>query len=367
MRVWPIAREDLRQTLRDRGGVFWIFVAPLIWVWFFGLIARSPDPGSVRINLTVVNEDSSEMATRLIGQIEGENLDVRVTGPGAPSGDGGTPARTLTIPAGFGEAIAARSKVTLPLEISDTASTEGTLMTKVALHRAVVRFLAGEAFGPVDASEDRVTVRATWATQRATPSGYYQSIPGNLVMFVLLATMTGGSALLATERRDGTLRRLASSPLTRSGIITGKLAGRVAIALTQTAVFLVIGLAILRIDWGESPLGLAALLLSFVLCAAALSLLGGSLFASPGATSGVGVVISLVMSALGGCWWPAEVMPGWMRSLAWAVPTSWAMNGLHELISWGGGMADVALHCLVLLAFGAAALAVAARRLLVTA
>ncbi len=366
MTVWPIAREDLRQTLRDRSGIFWIFVAPLIWVWFFGLIARSPDPGSVRIGLTVVREDPSETAGRLIGLIEGENLDITLKEPVAP--DGGEPAaRTLTIPAGFGDAIAARRKVTLPLTVSDAASVEGTMVAKVALHRAVVRMLAAEAFGPADPADDRVTVRSSWATRRTTPSGYYQSIPGNLVMFVLLATMTGGSALLAAERRDGTLRRLASAPLTRAGIITGKLAGRVAIALVQTAVFLIIGLTILRIDWGRSPFALAALLLSFILCAAALSLLGGSLFSSPGAASGVGVVISLVMSALGGCWWPAEVMPGWMRDLSWAVPTSWAMNGLHELISWGGGMADVALHCLVLLAFGAAALAVAARRLVVTA
>jgi len=366
MTVWPLAREDLRLALRDRSGIFWIFIAPLIWVYFFGLMAQSSKPGDVQINLTVIREDPSERAGEFIEYLKGENLAIDVVGKD-DAGDRRAGPRVLTIPADFDEAIAARRKIELPLRLEGAANTEGTLMARVALHRAVIRLLADEAFGPAEAADDRVVARTHWATQRVAPSGYYQSVPGNLVMFVLLATMTGGSALLAVERRSGLLSRLASSPLTRTEIIAGKLLGRMAIAAVQTGVFLVIGLLILRIDWGNSPSGLAALLGSFILCAAALSLLGGSLFASPGAASGVGVVISLVMSALGGCWWPAEVMPEWMRVAARAVPASWAMNGLHELISWGGGLGDVVVNCLALLAFAAGALLLAARRLKVMA
>jgi len=294
MTVWPLAREDLRLALRDRSGVFWIFIAPLIWVYFFGLMAQSSGPGDVRISLTVIREDPSERAGEFIEYLKGENLAIDVVGKDDAGGDGRTGPRVLTIPADFDAAITERRKIELPLRLTGSANTEGTLMAKVALHRAVVRLLADEAFGPAEADDDRIVARTHWATQRVAPSGYYQSVPGNLVMFVLLATMTGGSALLAVERRSGLLSRLASSPLTRTEIITGKLLGRVAIAAVQTGVFLVIGLVILRIDWGSSTPGLAALLGSFVLCAAALSMLGGSLFASPGAASGVGVVVSCI-------------------------------------------------------------------------
>jgi ABC-2 type transport system permease protein len=69
----------------------------------------------------------------------------------------------------------------------------------------------------------------------------------------------------------------------------------------------------------------------------------------------MGVVFTLLMSAMGGCWWPAEVMPRWLRTAALAFPTSWAMGGLHEVISWGGGLADVAPNIIVLLGFALAA------------
>jgi ABC-type multidrug transport system permease subunit len=271
--------------------------------------------------------------------------------------------RALTMPEGFGEAIARREKVALDLHEGRNANPEGTLAVQVALHKATVRLLAGEALGGLDPADDAVTLRSSWAVAGRIPAGHYQTIPGNLVMFVLLSAMTYGTALLAVERRNGTLRRLASSPLSRTEIIAGKLLGRICVACVQGGVFLVIGLTLFRIDWGSSPVGLAALLATFIFCAGAIGLLGGTLFASPEASSGVGVTLTLIMSAFGGCWWPSEVMPAWLRTASYAFPSAWAVNGLHEILSWGGGWNDVLPHCAVLALMGLAAGAIAARRL----
>ena len=34
-------------------------------------------------------------------------------------------------------------------------------------------------------------------------------------------------------------------------------------------------------------------------------------------------------------------MPGWMRTMAHALPTTWAMDGFHALISFGYGVEAV--------------------------
>lgn len=361
MRILALAVQDLRLTLRDRSSIFWIFIAPFLWVFLFGFVSRSTP---TRIGLLVVEQEASPLADRLVDLLRAENFEVAVVRPGEtpPSGKD-APARAVTIPAGFSKSIAARQKVQLELREEERASPEGTFAAQVALHRAIVRLLAGEALGPMDAAGDAVRVRSSWAVARAVPSGYYQSIPGNLVMFVLITTMTYGAGLLATERRNGILRRLAISPLTRGEIIAGKILGRAAIALVQVAVFVIIGLAVFRIDWGRSPAGLAAVIGIFVLTAAALGLLSGSLFTSSEAASGMGIVLVLAMSALGGCWWPAEVVPGWLRLAGFAFPTAWAMRGLNELISWGGGLRDVLLPCGVLALYGLGAGLLATRLL----
>jgi len=364
MRVLTLAREDLRLTLRDRSSIFWIFIAPFLWVYLFGSMGGTSGSRQVKISLGVLLEDASPASERFVELLKGESFTVTVSRPNEarPSGEG-APSRNLMIPAGFGERIAKREKTVLELSETENANAEGTLAAQVALHKAIVRFLAGEAFGGLEPASDLVKVKSGWATVRKIPSGFYQSLPGNLVMFVLIATMTYGAALLAKERRDGMLRRLAASPLTRGELIAGKLIGRASIAAVQIGVFVLMGLIVFKIEWGTSPVGLVLLLASFVVCASALSLLAGTLFGSPDAASGIGIVLTLVMSALGGCWWPAEIMSKELKMAGHLFPAAWAMDGLNALLSWGGGVADILLPASVLLAYGAGAAFLAARRL----
>jgi len=357
-----IARGDLILTLRDRSSIFWIFIAPFLWVYFFGFLARPADPSANRVRLEVLQEDVSPQADAFVHLLEASGLAVTVTRPGDPAETGELP-RAVTIPAGFGESLAARRPITLPVREGKDANPQGTFAAQVATHKAIVRLLASEAFGPMQPADDQVTVSVTSATMRAIPSGMYQTIPGNLVMFVMLSALTYGAGLLASDRRSGLLRRLATAPVTRAQIVSGKLLGRMATAGVQVVVFVVIGLTVFRIHWGSAPLALALLIGCFVFCMASLGMLSGSIFTSADAASGSGVVASLVMSAMAGCWWPAEVMPTWMQHASYALPSAWALNGLHELISWEGDLGRVALHCTVLLLFGAAFLTLAVRRL----
>jgi len=212
VKVLAIAREDIRMTLRDRSSLFWIFVAPFLWVFFFGFIARAQQPSDARVGLTVVQEGDSAAARRFVELLAAENFTVSVVGSPAefPAGDD-TPARVLTIPKDFGIAIAERRKIVLPLKTRRNANEEATLAAQVSIHKATIRLLAGAAFGDLPPSGDAVTVKSSWGGGRVVPTGYYQTIPGNLVMFVMLSTMTYGAALLATERKLGLLKRLAST------------------------------------------------------------------------------------------------------------------------------------------------------------
>jgi ABC-type multidrug transport system permease subunit len=67
------------------------------------------------------------------------------------------------------------------------------------------------------------------------------------------------------------------------------------------------------------------------------------------------------MAALGGCWWPIEVVSPALQKAALLFPTGWAMRALHGVISFGEGLQGVALPLAVLALFGLAFTAVAAR------
>ena len=48
-----------------------------------------------------------------------------------------------------------------------------------------------------------------------------------------------------------------------------------------------------------------------------------------------GAVVSMAMSAIGGCWWPIDFEPGWMRTLALWLPTTWTMQSFNDLMIRG--------------------------------
>ena len=102
-------------------------------------------------------------------------------------------------------------------------------------------------------------------------------------------------------------------------------------------------------------------LLIFAWVAGSLGVLAGSLVASEERVAGVCVLSSLLMAALGGCWWPLEVGPPIVKVIALCLPTGWALAALHQLISFGSEFGVVVKPLAVLLGFGAAANLLAAR------
>jgi ABC-2 type transport system permease protein len=57
------------------------------------------------------------------------------------------------------------------------------------------------------------------------------------------------------------------------------------------------------------------------------------------------------MAALGGCWWPKEIAPDYLNTIGYLFPPAWAVDGLQQLISFGGGAASVLMHAAVLWGF----------------
>jgi ABC-2 type transport system permease protein len=87
----------------------------------------------------------------------------------------------------------------------------------------------------------------------------------------------------------------------------------------------------------------------------------GSFIDDPDRVNGICVLASLLLDALGGCCWPLEIGPPELNTIALCTPTGWALAALHQLISFGSGFGAVLLPLTVLLGFGVAANALAAR------
>jgi ABC-type multidrug transport system permease subunit len=169
-------------------------------------------------------------------------------------------------------------------------------------------------------------------------------------MFTLLVLFTSGAVTLTIERNQGLLRRLASAPLSRRSIVFAKFLSRFVLGLIQIAFAMITGALLFQVDWGPHLAAVIPLLTVYAACAAMLGMLLGNMARTEGQVIGFAVIATNVVAAVGGCWWPIEITPAWMQKLALAVPTGWAMDALHKLVSFGDTPVSVLPHFLALLA-----------------
>jgi ABC-type multidrug transport system permease subunit len=184
--------------------------------------------------------------------------------------------------------------------------------------------------------------------RREIPTGFSQAVPGTMVMFTLFVLLTSGSVLIVIERKQGLLRRLASSPVSRGSVVLGKWGGRLGLGLIQIAFAMIVGSVLFHVDWGPNLGALLLVLLAYAGLIAAIGMLLGNFARTEGQAVGIGVLAGNVISALGGCWWPIEVTPLWMQKLSLFLPTGIAMDALHKLVNFGAGPETVIPHIAVM-------------------
>ena len=355
-----IAANDFKLTLKARGVVFWIFAMPVVFMLAFGLAFKDESGGVRKARLTIENADTGFVARALVDELRGEPLQVVDS---LAAGDKAV--RTLFIPPDFTEKVLARSKVALVLRKESDADVQASEAVNAAVFRSLMHVVSSlievEAnaldsieveFDSLRAAPPLVTVSSTVAGKmRKIPSGFQSSVPGNLVMFVLM-TMVFSGAVITVERFTGVLRRYAYTPAGRGSILLGKLFGRMLVALVQIVFLLIIGKYLFRISLGQSPGALILLMTVFAFSTGAFGVFFGSLFRNPEQVSAVSIVTTLAMAALGGCWWSIELVPRAFKAASFLFPTGWAMDGIHKIISFGYGMSAVAIDVAVLAGFG---------------
>jgi ABC-type multidrug transport system permease subunit len=334
----------------------------------------------------VVDQDRGPLARQLVEDLATARLEIVEIEADAKEATPGK-IRTLVIPTGFTDGVLAGDTVTLRLERDPDTSTEAALAAQARIAGAIARLIGrlveaqAAAGGASDASstptieqvvavkpvDDLVAVETRFAGRaRTPPSGFAQSIPGNTVMFVMLVALAYGAAGISAERSSGVLRRVVSAPVSHGDIVVGKILGRVAIAAVQVTLLLLVFLLGSRLfgeGLGGRPVAVWSILVLFGAVVAPLGIAIGGFVRDPDRAANIGVMATMAMAALGGCWWPIEVVSPTLRKVALLLPTGWAMRALHGVISFGENLAGVALPLAVLAAFGIAFTAVAARLL----
>jgi ABC-2 type transport system permease protein len=160
--------------------------------------------------------------------------------------------------------------------------------------------------------------------------------PGVIALAVMSTAFTSQAIATGFERRYGVLKRLGATPLSRTGLIAAKTVTVIAVELCQTAIILVVALAL---GWSPnaSPAAVVVVPLLVLLGTAAFSgfalLLAGTLRAE--ATLAAANLIYVVLLGVGGVVFPLTKFPAGARPALELLPTGALSTGLRDVLANG--------------------------------
>jgi ABC-2 type transport system permease protein len=384
--VGVIALNELRRAATDRTALFFSLALPVIIIVIIG----STFGGTPSLEVGTLDRDHSYPSAALVDALDGtegvaveryDSLDslrraVRT----------GTVAGGLVIPPGYShevaDADADAGTATVDLISDPTSNSVAAVRATVeaavadeAVRAAAARFAAdhrGSDVAEARVTADRLAEDLPSAGVHAvdidggdgTDEGlnrFSYTAPSNLVLFVFINTLVVG-AMVANDRKRGIIDRMLVTPHGTGTILAGIGAAKLAFALVQSALIVVIGALLFGVDWGD-PLAAALLVVVFAAVSTAVGLLVGSTVSDAEQAQAIGSPIAIGMGMLGGCMWPLDIVPSAMRTIGHVVPHAWAMDAWIRLVFEGDGVAGILPQLAVLIGFAVVIGAVAARRL----
>jgi ABC-type multidrug transport system permease subunit len=175
-------------------------------------------------------------------------------------------------------------------------------------------------------------------------------IPGYLVMFVFFTAALSAERIVR-ERQNNTLERLLAGSVRRESILGGTFLGTAAKGLIQIAIFWVVGILVFNIDLGLSPAAAIILSILVIIMSSAFGIMLATLVKTERSAGSIGVLASLVLAPLGGCWWPLFITPKWMQFIAKITPHGWATTGFNKLMVFGADFGAAVPEMLALIGF----------------
>jgi ABC-2 type transport system permease protein len=184
-------------------------------------------------------------------------------------------------------------------------------------------------------------------------------LPIVLALAIATVTMVSLLSVLAAYRERGVLRRLSTTPVSPTALLTAQLIVNLGALVVGAGLAYLAGYVLFQV---VAPANLVGLLVAFLLGSAAMcavALFIASVAPSARASSGLGSLVYFPMMFFAGVWTPGPLMPAAVRRVADYTPLGAASQAMQD--AWAGGWPRP-LH-LAVMAVMAAGFAAAATRL----
>lgn len=318
----------VKNWMRNKGGVFFAFIFPLLLLLIFGTVFGGGMDNSY--SLGVQNRDGSQLSNQFVAALENtgvldiedisleENIEEKIE-----KNESFSSGRVLIIPKDFSNVFSGGSA-----EIRLLTSDEGQASRTV---RSVIYSVVQGFNDEITGARNPVSVESETSLPEKKTEGIYYYLPGLIAAFIMTNGLIQVTTNVSEFRRNGVMKRISATSLKKHSWIAGNLIHQALLAFMLTLVMIGAAYIFFQVLVIPDVLTLTLALLGAVTFCGMGIVLGGAIKDVETATA-AGNAIAFPMMFLSGAFWPLEMVPGFMQTVAKALPVYYFHKGLRQTL-----------------------------------
>jgi len=361
-----LVRKEMLVLIRDRQTILLLFLMPVALIFFMSLALEGVWADKLigrKIPVAVDNRSRSPQANLLEGKIKAHPLIVPVEKPAGADVDRilaqGKAQAVVTIPPGFEEG-------DRPVEICFDPVMDASY--RIAA-RSLVTSLTVEVVMGVDHLEAVVAglVVERSGPNRELPTPLQQTVPAYAIfaMFFIAIPMSVG---FLREKKDGTLQRLFTYPVSANLVTLGKIIPYYLINVIQFALMMLVGIFVMSrfitpaFHAGAHPWHMLPVTLVVAAATTGFGVLVAATAKTPEQSSTLAATGAILMGVFGGIMVPHVVMPPVMKKLAMISPMFWAHQAYLDIFLRDAAFGTILPRLIILTLFAIICFYIAGRK-----
>ncbi len=334
MRFLDLANRNFKETYRDPLALGFLLAFPLLFMFIMGVVVGGEATPNFPIG--VIDNDHTQVSQAFVDEALAEVPALEVS----TYEDAATALKDLkfgdlkayiVIPDGFGQQVTQNwqgdeADITLQMtyDESDIMISEQIISIINTVTRAFARI------------EIPVTINAT-PIHIETEITYIDFIGPGIIVFGILILIPTSARIMVRDKEKGFLARLLTTPTKPVEFILGYSLCLVVIAIAQIIIFMV-GAWLLGTDIVGS-LWLAFLIFFLAgLSSIGIGMVVASLTKSENQAEPLCWLFSMPLAILSGCWFSIEMLPSYIRGVAYAFPYAHAIDASRGVLIRGVGL-----------------------------
>ena len=317
--------------LRDRQSIFFSLFFPIIFMSVFGFINTGEQEA---INVGVVNESSSPVATDFIDLLNANPLFAVTTGSEENLRAElveGEQTLVLVLPALF-DTQSGGAELRL---LVDAAQVQQLGLIMPVLEQTLIAI--EREFRNIEPMFSLQVEDVQARSQR-----YLDFLLPGLMAFTLMQLSIAGSGFNIVEyRRKGILKRLFVTPIQPKDFITAIVLARMAIVLIQLTVLIAFAVLLLDVRIVGSFISFYLMIILGTFIFLCLGFCLGSIAKTQQAVMAVGNIVIFPQIFLSGIFYPIESMPDLIQPIARILPLSFVSTSMREIANNGASLLEI--------------------------